>query len=63
MMMVVMLVLLSGTCWSLSWPRLYKKLTDPFVLIRLVGQFINDWSILQQKQENQEELRWAVKLV
>jgi hypothetical protein len=40
-----------------------KKLTDPFVLIRMVGMFLNDWTILQRNLGKQEELKWAVKLV
>jgi hypothetical protein len=38
-----------------------RKLTDPFVLIRMVGHFLNDWVILQRKPEKLEELKCAVK--
>ena len=40
-----------------------KKLTDPFILIRMIGQLLTDWLILQKNQEKQEEMKWAVKLV
>lgn len=44
-------------------PYLIIKITDPCVHINMVVKWLNDWTILQKTQENQEKLTWVVKVL
>jgi hypothetical protein len=53
------------TIWKSSNASCFKnkRIGDSFVLIHLVGHWLNSWSTLQPKQANRDELAWVIKLV